>query len=94
MSPNQILKQTRRDLGLTLESMAETLGMTTQRLSQWERGDEIPAERIKGWANNARLPDWARNLAYQLWLESLEQQHAEIGDQMQELGQLVAEHTA
>ena len=47
MSPNQILKQTRRDLGLTLESMAETLGMTTQRLSQWERGDEIPAERIK-----------------------------------------------
>ena len=94
MSPNQILKQTRRDLGLTLESMAETLGMTTQRLSQWERGDEIPAERIKGWANNARLPHWARNLAYQLWLESLEQQHAAIGDQMQELGQLVAEHTA
>ena len=94
MSPNQILKQTRRDLGLTLESMAETLGMTTQRLSQWERGDEIPAERIKGWANNARLPDWALNLAYQLWLASLEQQHAAIGDQMQELGQLVAEHTA
>lgn len=94
MSPNQLLKQVRRDRNLTLEAMAETLGMTTQRLSQWERGDSIPPERIQIWANDKRLPEWARALAYQLWLASLEQQYGAIGEQMQVLGQLVADHAS
>ncbi len=94
MSPNQIFKQVRRDRNLTLEAMAETLGMTTQRLSQWERGDSIPAERIRDWANNPRLPEWARSMAYQLWLATLEQQYGAIGEQMTALGQLVADHAS
>lgn len=91
MNTGQILKQIRRDRNMTLEQMAETFGLTRARLNQYETGDTIPAERIREWANNERLPDWARNLAYQLWLASLEQRQASMGEEMQQLGQLVSE---
>jgi transcriptional regulator with XRE-family HTH domain len=91
MTPNQILKKFRRNRDMTHEQMAELFGLTRARLSQYESGSPIPPDRIREWANNNRLPDWARNMAYQMWLASLEQQYSAIGDQMQQLGQLVTD---
>lgn len=94
MTPGQILKRTRKEREMTLEQMAETFGLTRARLNQYETSDSIPPDRIRDWANNPRLPEWARALAYQLWLATLEQQYATIGEQMTQLGQLVADHVA
>jgi len=88
MTPNQILKQVRKERDLTGEQMAEIFGLTRARWSQFEAGDPIPMERIREWATNARLPDWARTFARQLWLE---QQNAELGEQIEQLGTLVSE---
>ncbi len=95
MTPGQILKRARREREMTLEQMAEVFGLTRARINQYETSSQmIPPERIKDWANDPRLPEWARALAYQLWLASLEQQYATIGEQMQVLGQLVADHAS
>jgi transcriptional regulator with XRE-family HTH domain len=91
MTPNQILKQVRKERDLTTEQMAEIFGLTRARWSQFEQGDPMPIERIKGWATDARLPDWAREFARQLWLASLEQQHVALGEQIEQLGVLVSE---
>ena len=48
----------------------------------------MPIERINEWALNSDLPDWARDPG-QLWLASLEQQHAALGEQMEQMGVLV-----
>ena len=40
------MKTLRRKLGLTQEEMAEKLGVTQGRISQWETGDEL-SERDK-----------------------------------------------
>ena len=93
MTPNQILKTFRRDRDMTHEQMAELFGLTRARLSQYESGSPIPPDRIQEWANNNRLPDWARGMAYQMWLASLEQQHSAIGDQISQLEHLVAART-
>jgi len=92
MTPNQVLKQFRRERELTHEQMAEVLGLTRARLSQYESGDSIPAERIREWSNSSKLPDWARHMAYQMWLAWLEQQHVAIGEQIEALSHVVMEH--
>ena len=91
MTPNQVLKQFRRERELTHEQMAEVLGLTRARLSQYERGDSIPAERFREWSNSSRLPEWTRHMAYRMWLAWLEQQHAAIGEQIVALSQVVME---
>ena len=91
MTPNQVLKQFRRQRELTHEQMAEILGLTRARFSQYENGDSIPAERIREWSNSSKLPEWARHMAYQMWLAWLEQQHAAIGEQIAALSQVVME---
>jgi transcriptional regulator with XRE-family HTH domain len=91
MTPNQILKQVRKERELTTEQMAEIFGLTRARWSQFEQGDPMPVERIKDWAANSRLPEWAREFSRQLWLASLEQQHAALGEQIEQLGVLVSE---
>lgn len=89
MTPNQILRNVRREREMSQEQMADLLGLTRARLNQYELRDSIPPERIKDWSNNGRLPDWVKNMAYQMWLASLEQQHAAINEQIQELGTLI-----
>jgi transcriptional regulator with XRE-family HTH domain len=91
MTPNQILKQVRKERSLTTEQMAEIFGLTRARWSQFENGDPMPIDRIKDWAGNPRLPEWAREFARQLWLASLEQQHAALGEQIEQLGTLVSD---
>ncbi len=89
MTPNQILKKFRRDRECTLEQIAELLGLTRARLSQYESGDAIPVGRIREWSNASHLPEWARNMAYQMWLASLEQAHDALGEQLEALSDLV-----
>lgn len=85
MTPNQVLKRTRRFREMTLSQMAECLGLTTQRISQMERGDPIPVERIHEWSNSSSLPEWAHRMAYEMWLSVLEQQQVVIGEQIKVL---------
>lgn len=85
MTPNQVLKRTRRFREMTLSQMAECLGLTTQRISQMERGDPIPVERIYEWSNSPGLPEWAHRMAYEMWLAVLEQQQLVIGEQIEVL---------
>ena len=69
--------------------MAEVFGLTRARWSQFEQGDPMPIERIKNWATDTHLPEWAREFARQLWLASLEQQHNFLGEQIETLGALL-----
>ena len=85
MTPNQVLKRTRRFREMTLSQMAECLGLTTQRISQMERGDPIPVERIHEWSNSSGLPEWAHQMAYEMWLSVLEQQQVVISEQIKTL---------
>jgi len=95
MTPGQILKKARREREMTLEQMAEIFGLTRARINQYETSDQmIPAERIKEWCNNPRLPEWARTLSFQLWLATLDQTHEQLGEQMVQLGQLIADRSA
>ncbi len=57
MTSNQILKKFRRKREYTLEQMAELLGLTRARLSQYESGDAIPVGRIREWSNALHLPE-------------------------------------
>ena len=92
MTPNQILKKFRREREFTHEQMAEILGLTRARLSQYESGDPIPAERIREWSNSSRLPTWALSMADQMWLAVLEQQQADIRNQIEVLRQSMERH--
>jgi transcriptional regulator with XRE-family HTH domain len=91
MTPNQILKQVRRERDITLEQMAEIFGLTRARWSQFEQGDPMPIDRIRDWAENPRLPAWARDLAVRMWLAAIEQQHEALSEQIEQLGTLVSE---
>ncbi len=93
MTPNQILKKFRREREYTLEQMAELLGLTRARLSQYENGDAIPVGRIRDWSNAPQLPEWARNMAYQMWLATLEQVHDALGKQLEALSDQVRQGT-
>jgi transcriptional regulator with XRE-family HTH domain len=93
MTPNQILKKFRREREYILEQMAELLGLTRARLSQYENGDAIPVGRIREWSNAPQLPEWARNMAYQLWLATLEQAHDALADQLEALNDRVMRET-
>lgn len=89
MTPNQLLKATRRERDLTQDDMADALGISTARINQFEKGESIPLDRIRDWCSNPRLPDWARHMAEQMWYATLEQQHQSIGDQIAALGELL-----
>jgi len=89
MTPQYILKQTRRERDMTLGQIAEMLDTSNQRVSQWEQGDAIPVERIRAWANEKRFPEWVHNMAWQMWLAHLEQQHTALGEQMDEVRQSI-----
>ncbi len=84
-NPNDILRQTRRDQDLTLDEMADWLGVSTQRIGQWENGDVIPLKRIQRWASNTEFPTWLWQMALQMWLASLGLTLLQFGEQLQAL---------
>ncbi len=81
----QILRKTRCDHKLTLAQVSDILGVSNQRVSQWEGGADIPLERIREWASDDRLPDWARVMVHQMWLAAVQQDQARIGSQIADL---------
>jgi transcriptional regulator with XRE-family HTH domain len=89
MTPNQIIRKTRREREMSGEELAEVLGLTRARLSQYENGDPIPPERVQAWLDNKQLPDWARTMCLQIWHASIEQQHQTLSDQINALGDLL-----
>ncbi len=89
MTPNKTLKATRKERDLTQDDMADTLGISTARVNQFEKGESIPLGRIHDWCSNPRLPDWARHMAEQMWLSALEEQSAVINEQITQLSDLL-----
>lgn len=89
MTPNHILKATRRERDLTQDDMADALGISTARVNQFEKGESIPLDRIRDWCSNPRLPDWARRMAEQMWHSALEQQQLSLSEQIAALGELL-----
>ena len=87
MSQSLILRKTRRDHEKTLAQMAEWLGTSNQRVSQWESGEPIPAERVNAWIKDETLPDWVRQMARDLEVASLREAHQAIGLRIERLEQ-------
>lgn len=81
----KILKTIRHNRGLTLADMAKLLGASNQRVYQWESGENIPLNRIREWLQNPDLPHWAHEMAYQVWIITLQDAHEQLGVQITEL---------
>ena len=47
MKINQIIKEKRKQLGLTQENVAEYLGVSTPAVSKWENGTTYPDKIIE-----------------------------------------------
>jgi transcriptional regulator with XRE-family HTH domain len=91
MGTGQILKTLKRERNLSDDDIATIFGLTRARWNQYLQGQPIPIERIRAWSRQPDLPDWARILVNQLWLATIEAQFVSIGEQIQELGTVVAD---
>jgi len=91
MTPSKIFKATRREREMTMNDFADVLGISTGRVSQIEKGENVSLERIQEWVQDARLPDWARDMAKQMWLAHLGQQLSLINVQFDALGHVLAD---
>lgn len=85
MAAKDILRKTRREHEITLAQMGEWLGTTSQRVGQWESGDTMPAERISRWTKDSSVPDWVRQMARDLEIAILKQEHAALGERIAQL---------
>jgi hypothetical protein len=90
MAPNTVLWKARREHSATLAQMGRWLGTSGQRVSQWEKGDAVPTDRLIAWQLDSDLPDWVRRMARDLELANLREQQAAIGARINELQQVAA----
>lgn len=82
----QLISQARRDHGTTLEEFAAMCSCSKQYIHQVEIGDtNLSIERIQALASNSATPEWARRLAFQLWLVIVTNDYAQMGAQLEEL---------
>jgi transcriptional regulator with XRE-family HTH domain len=82
----QLISQARRDHGTTLEEFAAMCSCSKQYIHQVEIGDtNLSIERIQALASNSAAPEWARRLAFQLWLVIVTTDYAQMGAQLEEL---------
>jgi len=90
MDQSQLIIKARHDHGATLEELGELFDCTKQRIQQVEKGvHDLPVERIEILASNKHAPEWARNLAFQLWMLCLIDDYAEIFAQLETLRRIV-----
>jgi len=69
---------------VTLEALGEMFGCTRQRIYQVEAGVNIlPTERVLILATNKDAPEWARHLAFQLWVLNIADDYAEMFKQLE-----------
>ena len=90
MNQQQLLIKARRDHDMTLEALGDLFGCTKQHIYQIEQGiTTLSAERIQVLASNTKAPEWARSLAFQLWLLILMNDYAEMFAQLETLRRIV-----
>ncbi len=90
MDQQKLLLKARHDHGLTLEALGDLFGCTKQHIYQVEQGiTTLSSDRIQVLATNRKAPEWARALAFQLWVLSLTDDYAEMGEQLEHLGKAV-----
>ncbi|HLE30373.1 MAG TPA: helix-turn-helix transcriptional regulator [Anaerolineales bacterium] len=90
LNQSQLIIKARSDHGATLEQLGELFDCTKQRIQQVEKGvHDLPIERIEILASNKHAPEWARNLAFQLWMLCLIDDYAEMFAQLETLGRIV-----
>ena len=66
-----LMKISRLKQKATLDDLSNLLGLSKQRLSQFENGEAVPIERLKEWARNETLPAWVRLMAYEMWTTAI-----------------------
>jgi len=90
MNQSKLITKARRDHDVTLAELGKLFDCTKQYIQQVEKGiNEFPAERIQILASNAKAPEWARNLAFQLWMLCLIDDYAEMFVQLETLRRIV-----
>lgn len=89
MNAAQILRKARRDHDATLAEIAEWLGTSNQRVSQWESGDAIPAERVTAWIKDEAVPGWVRQMAREIEVAMLKHEHEVLGERIESLAQAI-----
>ena len=90
MNQSQLISKARRDHDVTLAEFGELFDCTKQYVQMVEKGrHEFPAERIRILASNTKAPEWARNLAFQLWMLCLIDDYAEMFAQLETLRRIV-----
>lgn len=86
MNQSQLITKARRDNDVTLEALGEMFGCTRQRIYQVEAGvNTLPTERVQVLATNSDAPEWARDLAFQLWLINVTDDYADMFAQLEKL---------
>jgi len=90
MNQSQLIIKARRDHDVTLAELGELFDCTKQYIQQVEKGiNEFPAERIEILASNTKAPEWARTLAFRLWLLVLINDYAQIFAQLETLKKML-----
>lgn len=85
MAPNTVLWKARREHGASLAQMGLWLGTSGQRVSQWEKGEPIPVERLIAWQQDIALPEWIKEMARSLELADLRERQSAIGARIAQL---------
>lgn len=67
---------------ITLEDMAALLGVTPQRVNQWENGQAVPLKRLKQWTEDKALPSWVRLVAHEMLKAEIAKKMGELLDVM------------
>jgi transcriptional regulator with XRE-family HTH domain len=99
VNQQQLLIKARRDHDMTLEAFGGLFECTKQHIYQIEQGiTTLSSDRIQVLASNTKAPEWARSLAFQLWLLILTNDYAEMFAQLETLRRIVfpnngAKHT-
>jgi len=90
MNQQQLIIKARAENNVTLAQLGELFDCTAARIQQVEKGvNTLPLERIQILVNHKAAPDWARALAFQLWLIVLMDDYAEMFKQLERLSQAV-----
>jgi transcriptional regulator with XRE-family HTH domain len=86
MNQSNLIRAARRDNDVTLEALGEMFGCTRQRIYQVEAGvNTLPTERVQILATDSAAPEWARDLAFKLWLLNVMDDYAEMFAQLEKL---------
>lgn len=73
MSPNGIMSEVRKKMGISMLSMCKVLDVSNQMILNYERGDPIPVKRIRTWVTDPSKPEWVREMAHRMLKAKIEE---------------------